>query len=106
MKTLLLIAMPILLSASVVTNSTQQETTGLRDLDIYAVKSGMPVTYSTFVFAFDHLENMLDSEYCWASKYLNHDQWIQVNSPVRKQWLGVITQGRHDAAQWIKNYKV
>ena len=105
MKTLLLIAV-LLLSVSALTRATQKETHDLQDLDIYSVKSGMPVTYSTFAFAFDHTENMLDSEYCWASRYLNQDQWIQVNSPVRKQWLGVITQGRHNAAQWIKSYQV
>ena len=105
MKALLLIAV-LLISASALTRATQKETHDLVDLDIYAVKSGISVTYSTFAFAFDHIENMLDSEYCWASRYLNQDQWIQVNSPVRKKWLGVVTQGRHNAAQWIKSYQV
>ena len=46
---------------------------------------------------------------CWtpdASVLTDLNQWIQVSSPVKKQWIGVETQGKGWLHQWVKSYKV
>ena len=33
-------------------------------------------------------------------------EWIEVGSPVKLKWIGVVTQGRPIYDQWVKSYKV
>lgn len=73
-------------------------------LDVYAGKLGLPVTYSS------HWPGLyfwrLDSPTSWSARYNNGEQWIQIASPIRLKWIGVVTQGRKNANQWVTSYKV
>ena len=77
-------------------------------LDIYAIKSGMVPTWSTAWNQPRYTNPRLDATWgqCWHARFADQNQWIQVNSPVKKKWIGVETQGRSNANQWVKSYKV
>ena len=42
----------------------------------------------------------------WASRVNNRKQWIQIDIGTRAALYGIATQGRQDAGQWVKAYKV
>lgn len=68
---------------------------------------GFPVTYSTKYPGFEFQIFRLDAEnQGWSALKLEGNQWIQVSSSDKKQWIGVVTQGRHNAHQWVTSYKV
>ena len=41
---------------------------------------------------------------CWLSQYNDEDQWIQVNLGKIVKITRLATQGRQDAAQYVKSY--
>jgi hypothetical protein len=51
-------------------------------------------------------DSMLDSEGGWCSGANNVGQWIQLDNGKIGSISGVITQGRKDADQWVKSFKV
>ena len=40
----------------------------------------------------------------WIPKFQDHLPWLQVDFGVETQVTGIATQGRQDAAQWVKEY--
>lgn len=42
----------------------------------------------------------------WAAKTNDKNQWLQIKFGQIFQITGVTTQGRSDAAQWVKTYKL
>lgn len=48
----------------------------------------------------------LHKPFCWIARHNNHNQWFKVDflrtTTVRK----IVTQGRRDANQWVKRYKL
>jgi len=49
---------------------------------------------------------MLDSAQSWSATQSNHKQWYQIDLG-GEQWIGgVVTQGRHDADQWVTKYQI
>ena len=43
---------------------------------------------------------------CWSAKHNNHNQWIQVRLSRATRVTKIITQGRGDMGQWVKNYRI
>ena len=41
---------------------------------------------------------------CWLSKYNDEEQWIQVDRGQIMKITRIATQGREDAAHWVKSY--
>jgi hypothetical protein len=50
--------------------------------------------------------SMIDSSAGWCSKENNVGQWIQLDNGKVGSISGVITQGRKNAGQWVKSFKV
>lgn len=50
--------------------------------------------------------SMIDSSGGWCSKHNRVGQWIQLDNGKVGSISGVITQGRNDASQWVKSFKV
>ena len=50
--------------------------------------------------------SMIDSSGGWCSKHNKVGQWIQLDNGKIGSISGIITQGRKDADQWIKSFKV
>ena len=42
----------------------------------------------------------------WSSRANNRRQWLQIDVGSRALVYGIATQGRQDAGQWVKTYKV
>ena len=66
----------------------------------------MPVSWSSFYPGWRTKNFGLDLEYSWSPSKNDQTQWLQVNSPERKKWLGVVTQGRINANHWVTSYQV
>jgi hypothetical protein len=54
---------------------------------------------------------MLDSQQAWSSwhggsAYYGENTWIRIDLKYPRWVRGLVTQGRKDAAQWVKKYKV
>ena len=41
---------------------------------------------------------------CWLSQYNDEEQWIQVDLTMVSKITRIATQGRQDAAHWVKSY--
>jgi len=50
--------------------------------------------------------SMMDSSGGWCSKHNSVGQWIQLDNGKLGSISGVITQGRKDADQWVKSFRV
>ncbi len=50
--------------------------------------------------------SMIDSSAGWCTRENNVGQWIQLDNGKVGSISGVITQGRKNAAQWVKSFKV
>lgn len=76
-------------------------------LDCYAVRMGLPVSFSTVWAGWQFKIPRLDTQaQCWAAQRNDGNQWIQVTSAIKRKWIGVVTQGRGNANQWVTSYKV
>ena len=58
-----------------------------------------------------HARSMLDSQQAWSSAhsgeaYYGTDTWIKIDLKYSRWVRGLVTQGRRDAAQWVKTYLV
>ena len=54
-----------------------------------------------------HLKAAEDMKGAWAPVRLDKDQWLQVDlRSYNARVTGVATQGRQDARQWVKKYKL
>ena len=42
----------------------------------------------------------------WSSRHNNHNQWLQIYLMKWMKVVGIATQGRHDADQWVTAYYV
>ena len=42
----------------------------------------------------------------WSSRHNNHNQWLQIYLSTWMKVVGIATQGRHDADQWVTAYYV
>jgi hypothetical protein len=51
-------------------------------------------------------DSMIDSSGGWCSKHNKVGQWIQLDNGKLSTISGIITQGRKDADQWVKSFKV
>jgi hypothetical protein len=97
---LLLVAVPVL-----ALEATEHDEAVV--LDCYAIRLGLPVSFSSLYPHWVARIPRLDAQQqSWIANWNNGDQWIQVSSDTKRQWIGVVTQGRPDAAQWITSYKV
>jgi hypothetical protein len=96
---LLLVAVPIL--------ALEAEEQHEEVYDCYAIRLGLPVSFSSLYPHWVARIPRLDAQQqSWIANWNNGNQWIQVSSGVKRQWIGVVTQGRPDAYQWITSYKV
>ena len=48
----------------------------------------------------------LNHRWSWSGRQRNRKQWLQVYIGVLTRVKGVATQGRQDANQWVKSYKL
>ena len=68
---------------------------------------GLPVSFSSVWAGWQYKISRLDAEnQCWAAQRNDGNQWIQVTSAIKRKWIGVVTQGRGNAYQWVTSYKV
>lgn len=75
--------------------------------EVFSVLTGYPVTYSTRMPAHDCSIFRLDiSDYAFSAGINDKQQWVQVSSMNPEYWVGVMTQGRSNADQWITEYMV
>jgi hypothetical protein len=51
-------------------------------------------------------DSMIDSAGGWCSKHNKVGQWIQLDNGKLSTISGIITQGRKDADQWVKSFRV
>jgi hypothetical protein len=51
-------------------------------------------------------DSMIDSSGGWCSKHNSVGQWIQLDNGKVGSISAIVTQGRKDAAQWVKSFKV
>jgi hypothetical protein len=51
-------------------------------------------------------DSMIDSAGGWCSKHNSVGQWIQLDNGKLSTISGIITQGRKDADQWVKSFRV
>ena len=64
--------------------------------------------YNNDAIGTGHARSMLDSLQAWSpSNTVNiGNDWMQIDLGVNKTISGVTTQGRYNAGQWVKSYKV
>jgi hypothetical protein len=76
-------------------------------VDIYAVLSGYPVSYSSKYDATKYEIARLDNQgSCWCPRVNKGGEWIEVSSIEPIKWIGVETQGCGHYNGWVKSYKV
>lgn len=108
MKVVFLIAIIVAVSAiSLHAEESTQPVDKPVVLDCYAIRLGLPVSFSSLIVAWETRIPRLDAEgQSWIAAKNDGDQWIQVSGIDKKEWIGVVTQGRGAWSQWIKSYKV
>ncbi|KAK3729871.1 hypothetical protein QZH41_016837 [Actinostola sp. cb2023] len=53
-----------------------------------------------------HLQSVWWRRGGWAVRYLNLDQWLQVDLLAKAEVTGIATQGFYDLDQWVKTYSI
>ena len=52
-----------------------------------------------------HARSQIDSAQAWSARRNDTAQWLELPVGLDQQVIGVATQGRHDRAQWVTEYR-
>lgn len=53
-----------------------------------------------------HNQGCIDSNQAWSAQHNNQQQWYQIDAVINIGIAGIIVQGRKNADQWIKSFKI
>ena len=53
-----------------------------------------------------HNQGCIDSNQAWSAQHNNKQQWYQIDAVINIHVAGIVIQGRKNAEQWIKSFKI